>query len=212
MVEFIGWVAIIFIVLMIIGYWIERNENAQRVSSHRKILKKDNEKDFVGVEIGTTTLYDLKKYGLLWREDNNGYSINNKFLSYDALPAIWNYFAFDTNGKLEIYSITYCKNPMSTALLSESLNAHYSLNSFSSFVKQFEYFLDNPKQTWIDFPQTIKAIVMDNGSKAAFIELDDNYSICITITYSSLMPVHIKHKERVLKNNFIGSIISDKSF
>ncbi len=190
MVEFIGWVAIIFIVLMIIGYWIERNENAQRVSSHRKILKKDNEKDFVGVEIGTTTLYDLKKYGLLWREDNNGYSINNKFLSYDALPAIWNYFAFDTNGKLEIYS----------------------LNSFSSFVKQFEYFLDNPKQTWIDFPQTIKAIVMDNGSKAAFIELDDNYSICITITYSSLMPVHIKHKERVLKNNFIGSIISDKSF
>ncbi|KPH51899.1 hypothetical protein [Helicobacter pullorum] len=200
MVEFIGWVAIIFIVLMIIGYWIERNENAQEVSSHRKILKKDNEKDFVGVEIGTTTLYDLKKYGLLWREDNNGYSINNRFLSYDNLPAYGNIFVFDTNGKLEIYSITYCKNPMSTALLGESLNAHYSLNSFSSFVKQFEYLLDNPKQTWIDFPRAIKAIVMDNGSKAAFIVLNDNSSICITITYSSLMPIYIKiTKEKALK-------------
>lgn len=198
MVEFIGWVAIIFIVLMIIGYWIERNENAQEVSSHRKILKKDNEKDFVGVEIGTTTLYDLKEIGLQ-REEDNLYSISNKFLSYDALPAFWNQFAFDMNGKLKLYSIIYCKNPMTTALLSESLNAHYSLNSFSSFVKQFEYFLDNPKQTWIDFPQAIKAIVMDNGSKAAFIVLNDNYSICITITYSSLMPVHIKHRERALK-------------
>lgn len=198
MVEFIGWVAIIFIVLMIIGYWIERNENAQEVSSHRKILKKDNEKDFVEVEIGTTTLYDLKEIGLQ-REENNIYSISNKFLSYDALPAIWNRFVFDMNGKLELYSIIYCKNPMTTALLSESLNAHYSLNSFSSFVKQFEYFLDNPKQTWIDFPQAIKAIVMDNGSKAAFIVLNDNSSICITITYSSLMPVHIKQRERALK-------------
>lgn len=195
MVEFIGWVAIIFIVLMIIGYWIERNENAQRVSSHRKILKKDNEKDFVEVEIGTTTLYDLKEIGLQ-REENNIYSISNKFLSYDALPAIWNRFVFDMNGKLELYSITYCKNPMSTALLGSTLlgsplNAH----SFFSFVKQFEYFLDNPKQTWIDFPQTIKAIVMDNGSKAALIELRDNYSICITITYSSLMPIFIERYE-----------------
>lgn len=191
MVEFIGWVAIIFIVLMIIGYWIERNENAQEVSSHRKILKKDNEKDFVEVEIGTTTLYDLKEIGLQ-REENNIYSISNKFLSYDALPAIWNRFVFDMNGKLELYSITYCKNPMTTALLSESLNTHYSLNSFSSFVKQFEYFLDNPAQTWIDLPQAVKAVVMNNASKAALIVLNDNYSIGITITYASLMPVYIE--------------------
>lgn len=144
-------------------------------------------KDFIGVEIGKTTPNNLKKlYGPL-QDNKDKYGYDSYSIDNNILGTFGNIFSFN-NGKLDGYTLFYTMN-------NKFLNGSVFLGS----IMQFNYFLDNPKQTQIkDLPGIQEAARLDDGSTSVLLTFNEDI-ISILVSSSSDMPFRIKNMKESYK-------------